>query len=163
MHGFGESLSSTRSPTCSLLTISHSVSFWTPKNPKDFIAPFDLFEFATHAKSSHAQLVLCCMNWLVSEPPEEDDEALPNEHREPADDWEEVEQTLSYFALRMAPMIGSDAIFVGCNRVGTERGTTFTGSSCIMKLGQQPSVLEYASKGREQVLLTSVEVPPRLR
>jgi len=129
------------------------------KNPKDFIAPFDSFEFATYAKSSHAQLVLCCMNWLVSEPPDEDDD-LTDKAEESIDDWEDVKQTLSYFALRMAPMMGSDAIFVGCNRVGTERGTTFTGSSCIMKLGQQPMILEYASKTGEQVLLTSVEIPP---
>lgn len=100
------------------------------------------------------------MNWLVSEPPDEN-VTLPNKVEEPVDEWDEVKQTLSYFALRMAPMVGSDAIFVGCNRVGTERGTTFTGSSCIMKLGQRPSVLEYASKSSGEVILTSVEVPPR--
>lgn len=130
------------------------------QNPKDFIAPFDLFEFSTHAKASHAQLVLCCMNWLVSEPPEDDD-VSPNNEEKIIDTWDEVKETLSYFALRMAPMLGSNAIFVGCNRVGTERGTMFTGSSCIMKLGQQPVVLEYASKTKEQVLLSSVEIPPR--
>lgn len=131
------------------------------KNPKDFIAPFDAFEFASYAMASHAQLVLCCMNWLVSDPPDEDDN-LTDKVEEIVNDWEDVKQTLSYFALRMAPMVGSDAIFVGCNRVGTERGTTFTGSSCIMKLRQHPIVLEYASKTGEQVLLTSVEIPPRL-
>ena len=102
------------------------------------------------------------MNCLVSEPPADNEASLPNKDEEHAtDDWENVKETLQYFALRMTPMMGSDAIFVGCNRVGTERGTTFTGSSCIMKLGHQPLVLEYASKTREQVLLTSADIPVR--
>lgn len=130
------------------------------QNPKDFVAPFESFEFASHAQANQAQLVLCCMNWLVSEPPDEADSSPDNgECTDGVDEWDDVKQTLSYWALRMHPMMGSNAIFVGCNRVGTERGTTFTGSSCVMKLGQQPLVLDYASKTREQVILTSVDIP----
>lgn len=106
-------------------------------------------------------MVLCCMNWLVSEPPDENIDSGPDAaSRDIVDEWEEVKQTLSYWALRMHPMMGSNAVFVGCNRVGTERGTTFTGSSCVMKLGEQPLVIDYASKTGEQVVLTSVDIPP---
>lgn len=132
------------------------------QNPKDFVAPFELFEFASHAKTEKAQLVLCCMNWLVSEPPEDSGEPAnnpPNNPPKPVDEWENVKDTLSYWALRMHPMMGSNAIFVGCNRVGTERGTTFTGSSCIMKLGEHPLVYEHASKTGEQVIMASVDMP----
>lgn len=100
------------------------------------------------------------MNWLVSELAEDDD-TVPNNAVDDIDVWADVKETISYFALRMAPMIGSNAIFVGSNRVGTERGTTFTGSSCVMKLGERPIVLEYAGKTGEEVLLSTVEIPRR--
>lgn len=101
------------------------------------------------------------MNWLVSEPPEDDaDSVASTSSQTSVEQWEDVKSTLSYWALRMSPMMGSNAIFVGCNRVGTERGTTFTGSSCVMKLGEQPLVVDYAGKTGEQVILTSVDIPP---
>lgn len=91
------------------------------------------------------------MNWLDSEA---DVQEMP-EHR---DGWAIVQNTLAYWAMRLSPLIGSDAIFIACNRVGTERGTRFTGSSCVMRLSQTPSVLGFLGKFEEQVIVVEVEI-----
>lgn len=72
------------------------------------------------------------MNWLVS------DEQLPAT----ASAWQRVSSTISYFLLRLSPLLATDTAFIACNRVGGEqlRGadapTTFTGSSCLVELGE---------------------------
>lgn len=135
------------------------------QNPKDFVAPFDAFEFANFAKDSKAKLVICSMNWLASSPPEEDKHAqdsdtAPGGHRTELsnDAWEEVSDTLSYWATRLSPLIGTDALFIGCNRVGVEKGTAFTGSSCVMQLSKAPEVLAFAGKREERVLMARAVV-----
>ena len=90
------------------------------------------------------------MNCLVSEPPL-DEEA----HK---DSWENVEQTISYWVTRLSPLIGSDSIFAGCNRIGTEKGHTFTGSSCVLKLGEEPFVIDYAHKDETKVLVVEMDI-----
>lgn len=96
------------------------------------------------------------MNWLVSETPATSVQQPVN----PADGyWSEVKDTISYWALRMSPMLGTAAVFAACNRIGTEKGTTFTGSSCVLKLGERPIVVDYAGKTEERLLITEVDVP----
>jgi protein N-terminal amidase len=96
------------------------------------------------------KLVLCSMNWLASEP--------PNEASKGSDEWTDVADTLSYWATRMSPVIGKDTIFLACNRIGTERGTTFTGSSCAMRLARQAAVLAYAGKTDVKLVRSTVQV-----
>ena len=98
------------------------------------------------------------MNWLASEPPSSEDEQKPSIEAKP-NEWDAIKQTISYWALRLLPLIGSGAVFAGCNRVGTERGKTFTGSSCVITMGSQPSVLACAGKTEEKRLITEVEIP----
>lgn len=73
------------------------------------------------------------MNWLVSE---------NEELSATASSWQKVSQTISYFVLRLNPLLGSGCAFVACNRIGTERvrgaasESTFTGSSCLVSLAE---------------------------
>ena len=90
------------------------------------------------------------MNWLVSEPPLD---AQPAEGM-----WEEVQDTISYWATRLQPLMGSNVVFAGCNRIGTEKDITFTGSSCIMLLGKHPVVIDYAGKSEEKLLVTEIAI-----
>lgn len=120
------------------------------QNPADFVAPFDSFEFANFAKTEEADLLICSMNWLDSET-----EAVGT--FDTRDSWSTVQDTLGYWATRLSPLIGSEAVFVACNRVGTERGTKFTGSSCVMRMSETPSVLGFLGKSEEQVLVVEVE------
>jgi protein N-terminal amidase len=122
------------------------------QNPKDFVAPFEAYEFGKHCKRKRVDLVLCAMNWLASEPPLDSPNA-------PINAWDEVKHTILYWFMRLTPLFGTNTIFAGCNRVGTERGTTFTGSSCVLKLSEPPSVLAYASKTEEKLFITEVDIP----
>lgn len=90
------------------------------------------------------------MNWLASEPPLQAD-AEPSA-------WEQVKETISYWALRLSPLFGTGAVFAGCNRVGTERGTTFTGSSCVMRLADRPEVVDCATKTKEELLIVEIDI-----
>lgn len=67
-------------------------------------------------------------SWLVSEAEvlSEQDEAPPRS------DWSEVARTISYFAMRLEPLVGTNTAFIACNRVGSEGGT-----SCDFKWSQK--------------------------
>ncbi|GAA5891333.1 hypothetical protein JCM5296_006902 [Sporobolomyces johnsonii] len=127
-------------------------------NPKDFVAPFEAFEFASFAKREEVDVVACSMSWLDSEPPrgahEEEDEGGRTE-------WDKVHRTLGYWVMRMEPLMESGVAFVGCNRVGREGDTVFTGSSCAIELQERPTVIKYATKRKEEVLVAKVRLPPR--
>lgn len=115
------------------------------QNPKDFVAPFEAFEFANHAKLQQCDLVLCSMNWLRSEA------VNPVDH--PESDWEQVSPLLNYWATRMTPLLGTGAIFACCNRIGTEKSVVFAGSSCVMQLSATPTVIDYAWQSAERLLV----------
>jgi protein N-terminal amidase len=101
------------------------------------------------------------MNWLMSEPSSDAEDGATGGLAQANDSWDSVKQTLSYFALRVSPLIGSNVIFVACNRAGVERGTAFTGSSCVMQLGVRPIVLDYADQREEKVIISPVTLPMR--
>lgn len=130
-----------------LLTVA---ALYLSQNPKDFIAPFDAFEFGTFAKEQKADIVLCSMNWLASENPQSEASSASSSDG----GWSEVTEVLSYWATRLSPLVGSNTLFVGCNRVGTEKGITFTGSSCVIRMSDRPSVIDYLGKSEEGVLLS---------
>lgn len=98
-------------------------------NMPTFDAPFDKFELATFASEKRADIVVGSMAWLDSEPPMDsaEDESRPNDSREgekvvAATQWEEVRSVISYWVLRLSPLIGSGAAFICANRVGREGG-----------------------------------------
>ncbi|BGP39909.1 hypothetical protein JCM10450v2_003885 [Rhodotorula kratochvilovae] len=124
-------------------------------NEKDF-APTREYALASFAARERADVLVVAMSWLDSEPP------LAGENDgEERDDWVEVRDTLSYWVMRCAPLLGSGAALVAANRVGREGETVFTGSSCAVELGDRPAVVQYASKRGEEVLLAEVELPER--
>ncbi|GAA6027350.1 hypothetical protein JCM8097_002617 [Rhodosporidiobolus ruineniae] len=124
-------------------------------NPHQFKAPFDAFEFGSFAAREKADIVVCSMAWLDSEPPATEDE----EEKEGGGGWEEVSSTLGYWALRVDPLLGSGAALVCANRTGRDGETTFTGSSCAMELDETPGVVAFAGKQREELLVARVRLP----
>ncbi|GAA5984371.1 hypothetical protein JCM11641_006198 [Rhodosporidiobolus odoratus] len=127
-------------------------------NPYRFKAPFDAFEFGTFAAQEKVDLVIASCAWLDSEPPlVSDDDATAEDGEKGA--WGDVMSTLSYWATRLEPLLGSEAGFVCSNRVGREGETVFTGSSCVMRLGASPAVLAYAGKRREKLVVARLALP----
>lgn len=150
-------------------------------NPPRFDAPFDKFEFGEFAAREKVDLVVVSMAWLDSEPPlEQAGDGDGEKSQEERDDWEETSQVMSYWVLRLNPLLGSGAAAVCANRIGREGGarafttslvsvvthmppadTVFTGSSAAIELGDRPSVVAHASKRKEEVLFAQVRLPQR--
>jgi protein N-terminal amidase len=78
-------------------------------SPYQFKAPFDAFEFGTFHQQARSSLLIICNGWLFS----------PQDQDCSEDD---ITSTQQYWALRLKPMIGSNANVLICNRTGTERG-----------------------------------------
>lgn len=94
-------------------------------NPPRFDAPFDKFEFGEFAAKEKVDLVVVSMAWLDSEPPLETAEGSEAEKgNEEKDDWEETNQVMSYWVLRLNPLLGSGAAVVCANRIGREGGAS---------------------------------------
>ncbi|KAJ8295121.1 Protein N-terminal amidase [Rhodotorula toruloides] len=131
-------------------------------NPPRFDAPFDKFEFGEFAAKEKVDLVVVSMAWLDSEPPLEQAGGGEGEtSKEEKDDWEETNQVMSYWVLRLNPLLGSGAAVICANRIGREGDTVFTGSSAAIELGDRPSVVAHASKRKEEVIFAQVRLPQR--
>ncbi|KAJ9095679.1 hypothetical protein QFC21_005551 [Naganishia friedmannii] len=133
-------------------------------NPKDFLAPFDAYELANYVKSVHADTLVVPMNWLdpPQEPPDDPLSVEAAQDRAPSPDNDDLGpemSTLNYWAHRLMPLHdpaptypahadssstskGKEVVFVACNRVGTEQGTTFVGSSTVLTISSDPSRIE---------------------
>ena len=67
--------------------------------------------------------------------------------------------TINYWATRLGPLIDrpAETIAVIANRTGTERGTTFLGSSCVLRLGKgRAELLGVLGRGEQKVLVVDV-------
>lgn len=118
------------------------------------------------------------MNWL--DPGEQDtdsdsdnDDGLAVPPRDPN---ASSESNLNYWAARLAPLhdptprysegggpaeptAGKEVVFVAANRIGTEEGTTFVGTSCVMTISSVPSrieLVEVCSRSEERVLVAEI-------
>ncbi|KAK8845328.1 hypothetical protein IAR55_006041 [Kwoniella newhampshirensis] len=139
-------------------------------NPKDFIAPWDAFELSNYCRDNAVDTLVVPMNWLS--PPAEPPNEAPEEDPEAPS-----ESNLNYWAARLQPLhdptpsytsqspeeadpsAGKEVIFVACNRVGTEEGTKFVGTSCVMTVSCQPSrieLVECCNISEERVLVATV-------
>ncbi|GAA5958906.1 hypothetical protein JCM8115_000685 [Rhodotorula mucilaginosa] len=136
-------------------------------NMPTFDAPFEKFELATFASEKRADIVVGSMAWLDSEPPldSSEDESLRDDSGDGKDaaaaasQWEEVRSVISYWVLRLSPLIGSGAAFVCANRVGREGDVVFTGSSCALELSDRPCVIDHAGRRGEKVVIARVSLP----
>lgn len=95
-----------------------------------------LYEFGNYHKKNGTDLILFCANWLDSHAEEE----------------HSAYSTHSYWANRLRPLINSKCEFVACNRVGTEKGKTFCGGSCVIDL-HKPIISASLTKRQEGVLV----------
>lgn len=90
-------------------------------NPEKFQPEVIPYAFASFAKETGGvDVVIASMAWLDSDPELEDGEASSSSTR--AEEWEDVKDTLGYWAMRCKPLVGSGCLFVACNRIGEEKG-----------------------------------------
>ncbi|KAM0705326.1 hypothetical protein Q7P35_008116 [Cladosporium inversicolor] len=145
-------------------------------NPYQFEAPWDKYEFATHALTGGAKLVVMSMAWLTSLPKEE----MALQPEEPA------LETVSYWLQRFSPLMeasltgGEDVVVVFSNRVGNEvnelrelttrngqiiplgESVSYAGSSCAVRFsGGRVSILDMMGKGEEGLLILDTKDPAK--
>lgn len=119
-------------------------------NPREFEAPWRAYELA-NACLKHGSSVLLFSSAWTNKHPDDDPATVPPVNRN---------EILTYWLNRLVPLVGSDVHFVCANRVGMEKGITFTGCSCVMSL-KEPRLV--AAMGPEDVgvMVQTIEVPTR--
>ena len=120
-------------------------------NPREFEAPWEAYELATAVKAHASSLVLFASAWTNNHPDDDPATVTPVNPRE----------VMTYWLNRLAPLVGAGAPravhFVCANRVGEERGITFTGCSCVMSL-REPRIVEALGATQEGLLLAEMDV-----
>jgi len=125
-------------------------------NPKNFVEPFDKYEFANHILDSKSDLVLMPMAWLTLQPPSSifDLAQVPD-----AD-------TLAYWIQRLQPLLDNggqgqsgETIFVACNRIGIEGDACYAGTSVVVGVNEKGDVKVYGCLGRGTEDLLVCDVP----
>ena len=122
--------------TCPGRTVQANFGICMDLNPHKFTAPWEAFEFASHALASGSDLLVLSMAWLTAL-----DASQLAEHAEEPD-----LSTLSYWVERLKPLVDAekDVITVfgnrcgqeaGKNPLGVEEGVRYAGSSWIGKVG----------------------------
>ncbi|CAG8596832.1 11040_t:CDS:2 [Paraglomus brasilianum] len=152
-------------------------------NPYRFEAPFTDFEFANFHREQQSSIILCSMAWLGKDASENDsDQSDPSSgsgHDSNGEDDnvqdDDVMEVCNYWCMRLLPIyndawannsipetsqkIRRSIIFVACNRVGTEGGVTFGGSSSVFVLSNyRPLILDHLKSNEENVLIVKDEV-----
>lgn len=124
-------------------------------NPKQFIEPFEKYEFANHVLNSRSDLVLMSMAWLTMLTPE----SLIEQAQVPDAD------TLAYWVQRLQPLVDAggqglsgETIFVICNRVGVEDEAHYAGTSVVVGI-TRGNVRVYGCLGRGTEDLLICDVP----
>lgn len=117
-------------------------------NPKEFEASWEAYELAHAAKRHGSGLVLFASAWTNAHPDDDPESATPVNELE----------VVTYWMRRLAPLIGTDSHFVCANRIGEEKGITFTGCSCVISL-REPKVVERFGATRMGLMLAEMEVP----
>ncbi|KAI8364997.1 carbon-nitrogen hydrolase [Choanephora cucurbitarum] len=107
-------------------------------NPYQFKASFYQFEFANYHLQHQTDLILCSMAWLKGS---------------------EEDSTVQYWASRLLPLCSktNPTLFVVCNRTGSERGSEFAGSSCVLNIYEEKFKLLGQLKSEAAVLWIETE------
>ncbi|KAI8062505.1 carbon-nitrogen hydrolase [Gongronella butleri] len=120
-------------------------------NPYQFKADFWDMEFASFHARERTDVLLCSMAWLQSR--------LPSDK----DDGPKEKDVINYWATRLMPLMAKDThhrtLFVACNRIGTERGSTFAGASAVLELSgdRKAILLGYLKENEEDVLVVDMD------
>lgn len=123
-------------------------------NPKNFVAPFEEYEFANHVLDSGSSLAVVPMAWLTMQTPE----SIIEQAQVPDAD------TLAYWIRRLQPVlerstvVPGETIFVTCNRIGFEGDAVFAGTSTIVGI-ERGNVKVYGCLGRGTEDLLVCDVP----
>lgn len=118
-------------------------------NPYKFEAPWEAYELASACAEANAELIIFSSAWTSAHP----DDDLETKRR-PID----VNETLSYWVARLAPLIGKrdpGTVFVCANRIGVENEIQFTGCSCVIDLRTSPPRLQAAAFDRKEVIISA--------
>jgi protein N-terminal amidase len=133
-------------------------------NPYKFEAPWTAYEFANHAKSSNAEVVVISMAWITRLSAEE----LQGDPEQPDLD------TVAYWLERLQPLTASDEsgkdVYVVCaNRIGSEGvnpligPVRYAGSSTVFKIASDGEVTFWGIMGRAEqgILMIDTEDNPK--
>lgn len=132
-------------------------------NPHEFTAPWEAYEFASHAMASGSGLLVLSMAWLTRL----DTSELAARAEEPD------LSTLSYWVERLKPLVEAEkeviAVFgnrcgeeAGKNPVGVEEGVRYAGSSWIGKVGNGVvKIWEIMGRAEEGVIVADTEKEPK--
>jgi len=135
-------------------------------NPYQFKTSFKEYEFASYHVQQQTEIILCSMAWLQSPQDKSQSDDKPGY------------STINYWCDRLLPYFtdseaycnifqtGSqnsgpkrNVLFVACNRTGTENGSCFAGSSCILLLSSECPILLGSLKSKQEAVMV-VDVPP---
>ncbi|GAA5907761.1 amidase [Sporobolomyces salmoneus] len=146
-------------------------------NAEAFDERLEKFELSNFVRREQVDLVVASNAWLDSETKEalkpadmetEEAEKVKEQLREKEEveegSWEEVRGLVSYWVYRMSTNLegeGTGMAFVVCNRIGREGDSVFAGSSCMIQLGERPTVMRHASKKKEELIIAQIQLPSR--
>lgn len=115
-------------------------------NPYEFKAPFDDYEFGNFCVKENVDLICFSANWILNESTK--------------DEIKRVYEVINYWVTRLTPILESNSkksiYLCTANRVGEERGTSFTGSSSITQLTEDIRLLNYLKIFEEKVIIQSL-------
>lgn len=132
-------------------------------NPHKFKAPWEAYEFASHALASGSELLVLSMAWLT----ELDALELVSQAKEPD------LHTLSYWVERLKPIVEADkevvAVFAnrcggeeGKNPLGIEEGVRYAGTSWIGQVGNGAvRIWEKMGRAEEGLIVVDTKEEPR--
>jgi len=133
-------------------------------NPHKFTAPWEAYEFATHALSNKSEILVLSMAWLTNLPTSE----LASNSEQPD------LATLSYWIERLKPLVeGKDEVIaVFANRSGEESGKSplgeeeegvrYAGSSWIGRVGMgEVRIWGMLGRAEERVCVVDTEEKPQ--
>ena len=122
-------------------------------NPHKFEAPWEEYEFASHALRSGSELLVLSMAWLT----DLDASELAAHAQEPD------LHTLSYWIGRLKPLVEAEREVIAAfgNRCG-EEGVRYAGSSWVGKIGNGVvKICEIMGRAQEGVIVADTEKEPQ--
>ncbi|CAG9320970.1 unnamed protein product [Blepharisma stoltei] len=108
-------------------------------NPYEF-RDYDLHELADFWQSQNVDLCAFCTNWTYT-------------------DGDEL-QLLNYWLWRLEPLLKTQrkVYFLAADRIGEEKGTKYSGASCVIELSSKPRLLGMLERTVESVLLCNIRI-----
>jgi len=107
-------------------------------NPYEFEAPFEEFELASAWEKADIDFGVFCTNWTDSDTSQS--------------------SLLNYWVTRLLPLVkdGKPRYFIVADRIGEEEGTSYMGTSCVIKLCKRPQLVACLGIKDEDSLLYEI-------